>query len=389
MTRKLLMIPGPSEADPEVLPVLAKQVVAHYGDDFYKTYLDISNKLQQVFKTKNDTILLPAPGSAALEMAASNLIESNDKIAVLINGWFGELSQFLIESYGGQAVPIKFDFGSVVDLEKVKQTFSNNDIKAIFIIHNDTSTGAYTNIKEISKIAKQFNSLVVVDAVSSFGGINIEVDNWNIDFCVGYASKALGGVPGVTPVAISKDFWDAALNRKKPAPGRMLNLACWDDAIKNWAYWGHPYPTTQSASLILALDKALDIVLKEGLDARYKRHQIVSESLRECCKVMGVPPFAHESTASPTVTVLKGFTKDTDLKIRTMLEQKYNIMISKGLGHLFGEVVRIGHMGTSASYGHMSQTIMALGNCLLELGISDKEAVKEGTHVGLNILSKL
>ena len=169
----------------------------------------------------------------------------------------------------------------------------------------------------------------------------------------------------------------------------MLNLACWDDAIKNWAYWGHPYPTTQSGSLILALDKALDIVLKEGLDARYKRHQIVSKSLRECCKVMGIPPFAHESTASPTVTVLKGFTKDTDLKIRTMLEQKYNIMISKGLGHLFGQVVRIGHMGTSASYGHMSQTIMALGNCLLELGISDKEAVKEGTHVGLNILSKL
>ena len=104
---------------------------------------------------------------------------------------------------------------------------------------------------------------------------------------------------------------------------------------------------------------------------------------------MGVPPFAHESTASPTVTVLKGFTKDTDLKIRTMLEQKYNIMISKGLGHLFGQVVRIGHMGTSASYGHMSQTIMALGNCLLDLGISDKEAVKERTHVALNILSKL
>ena len=84
MTRKLLMIPGPSEADPEVLPVLAKQVVAHYGDDFYKTYLDISNKLKQVFKTKNDTILLPAPGSAALEMAASNLIESND-VPVVFN----------------------------------------------------------------------------------------------------------------------------------------------------------------------------------------------------------------------------------------------------------------------------------------------------------------
>lgn len=377
------MIPGPSEADPEVLPILSQQVVAHYGADWYQTYVDTLEKLKNVFKTNSEVIILPAPGSAGIEMAASNILEPGEKAGVVMNGFFGELAKFLIESYGGVGVPIQTDYGKPVDLDVVEQEFEQNDLKALFVVHSDTSSGVSNPVKELAAIANKHGALVVVDAVSSFAGMELEVDEWKIDFCVGYAGKALGGVVGATPIAIANSVWDRATKRKSRVPGRLLSLPCWKDAIDNWSSWGHPYPTTQPASIILAMRRALELALQEGLDNRYARHRKVAKALREAWKAMGLTIFPDERIASDTVSVLN-VPRDTDSKIREIMYDTYNIMISKGLGKLSGRVIRIGHMGTSCSYGHVTQTIAALAGCLSMLGISNRGV--EGLKVAVELL---
>jgi len=199
----MLMIPGPSEVDPRVLATLSQPILPHYGTDWREEYAAALEDLKKIFKTKDQVIMFPGPGNGAVELVGLNIIEPGDKIANVVNGWFGEILSEVIRTYGGEPVEIKAEYGCAVTPADVEAVLDQEkDIKAVFVVHNETSSGVENPIREIGKVAKKHGVIYFVDAISSFGGVDIDVDNWNIDVCVGYPSKCLGGIHGVVPIAV-------------------------------------------------------------------------------------------------------------------------------------------------------------------------------------------
>lgn len=385
-SRNYLMIPGPTEVDPEVLAVLSRPVLPHYGKEWGALYQEILADAQTIFRTKAETLVLPAPGAAALEMAAANLVEPGDRVVVVVNGFFAEIAESLVKIYGGQAESIVPEYGRAVEPDQVAARLDRSPrVKALFVVHNETSTGVANPIPALGRLTRQRGVLLVVDAVSSYGGMELDMDSWGMDFCVGYASKALAGVAGAVPVAVGEAAWEAVRKRKQPVPGRFLNLLVWRKFIDEWGSWGHPHPTTMPVSVILAFGKALKLALAEGLEQRYRRHQVVARAVRAGLRRMGLEVLPPEGEASATVSVFKA-EGELGNRIRKTLASQFHIMIAGGLSKLEGKVLRIGHMGNTASLPHMVHTLGALAMTLKGLGYD--ATVLEGLPAALEVLQQ-
>jgi aspartate aminotransferase-like enzyme len=370
--KKILMIPGPSEAHPDVLNVLSQPVMPHYGKEWGEIYEDTCQQLKKIFNTKQSVIILAGPGGLGLELSVANLTEPGDKAIVIHNGFFGELYGKIVELYERKPVVIKKNYGDAADVNSIKEKCEEEDIKAIFLVHNETSTAVVNPVKEVGEIAKNLGILYGVDAISSFGGMEIQCDDWNIDVCVGYASKALGSVMGVTPVMVSEKAWEVAKNRKHPIRGRYMNLNVWQEYIDELSEIGHPFPGSVPTSVVLALRKAIEIALSEGLENRYKRHAISSKAVREGIRALGLKCLSKEEIASDTVTALTLPNEISEDEVRQIIMEKYNIMVSlmKNLIGLNG--IRIGHMGVTASHFYLIPTLAALEQTLNSLGYKTK-----------------
>jgi aspartate aminotransferase-like enzyme len=269
-------------------------------------------------------------------------------------------------------VVLKKNYGEAADVNSIKEKCEEEDIKAIFLVHNETSTAVVNPVKEIGEIAKNNGILYAVDAISSFGGMELRCDDWNIDVCVGYASKALGSIMGVTPVMISEKAWEVAKNRKHPIRGRYMNLNVWQEYIEELTEIGHPFPASVPTSVVLALRKAIEIALEEGLENRYKRHAISGKAVREGIRALGLECLPKEEIASDTVTALTLPNEISEDEVRQILKEKYNIMISL-MNNLIGlNGIRIGHMGVTASQFYVLPTLAALEQILSSLGFKIK-----------------
>ncbi len=370
--KKILMIPGPSEAHPEVLNVLSQPVMPHYGKEWGEIYEDTCQQLKKLFNTKQSVIILAGPGGLGLELSVANLIEPGDKAIVVHNGFFGELYGKVVELYERMPVVITKNFGEAADVNSIKEKCKEEDIKAIFLVHNETSTAVVNPVKEIGEIAKNNGILYAVDAISSFGGMELRCDDWNIDVCVGYASKALGSIMGVTPVMISEKTWEVAKNRKHPIRGRYMNLNVWEEYIEELTEIGHPFPASVPTSVVLALRKAIELALEEGLENRYKRHAISGKAVREGIRALGLKCLPKEEIASDTVTALLLPEGISEIDLRRFIEEKFNIMVSL-MKNLIGlEGIRIGHMGVTASQFYVIPTLAALEKTLSIFGFKTK-----------------
>jgi alanine-glyoxylate transaminase / serine-glyoxylate transaminase / serine-pyruvate transaminase len=361
----MLMIPGPSEPEPEALATLSLPIMAHYGEKWAEFYYGTLEKLQKIFKTKNEVMLVPTPGQVAVEMAAENLPRKGDEAYVCSNGYFGQMMEEIVRSHGIKPILIKSELGRAVTLDQVKKALEGKDLegKCMFMVHNDTSTGIENPAGEILRYCKKQGMLTAVDCISSFGGADIRVDEWKADFCVGYASKALGGVFGIVPVSVSEESWNAAKKHKDKINGRFLDLNEWAYYAKEWKKIGHPYPSSMPTSIIAALNTSIDIALKEGLTNRYARHKRVAKMTREGLESLGLEIFSDKNYASKTVSVARVDEK-RDKLIRETLSDQYDIMIGGGIGELEGKIIRIGHMGTSASVAKVSIVLSAMKTIL-------------------------
>jgi alanine-glyoxylate transaminase / serine-glyoxylate transaminase / serine-pyruvate transaminase len=373
----MLMIPGPSEPDPDALAVLSMPIMAHYGTKWRNFYYGTLSKLSKIFKTRNEILLIPTPGQVVLEMAAENLVKKGDEAFVCSNGYFGEMLGEIVRSHGARPVLIKSKLGSAVTLELVREFLEGREVsgKCIFMVHNETSTGVENPVGEVLKYCKQQKGmLTVADCISSFGGMDVRVDDWKADVCVGYASKALGGVFGVIPVSIGEDAWSEARKNNREINGRFLNLNEWALYKRKWNRIGHPYPSSMPTSIIAALDKAVDIALEEGLEKRYARHKRVAALTREGLENIGLEIFPDKSHISSTVSVAK-IDPVHDKLVRETLSKKYDIMIGGGIEELEGKILRIGHMGTTASEAKVSIVLDAMKAILEEKTAKPKNAL--------------
>jgi alanine-glyoxylate transaminase/serine-glyoxylate transaminase/serine-pyruvate transaminase len=362
------MIPGPSQPDPEVLRALAQPVLPHYGAQWKSIYDETTSKLRRVFgTTKSDVVLMPVPGQVAVETSVVNLVGRGGTGFVCENGIFSGMIPKMIRAIGGKPVSIRSKLGSGATADEVARVLddSGKDLagKPLFLVHTETSTGAATSPAEIFKVCRKRGVLSVLDAISTFGGMDLRADEWGADYVMGYASKALGGIFGAQPVMIGEASWESAKRNKARIHSLFLDLNGWREAIEVDGAWGHPYPSSMPTSVIVAMRKAVDLVLKEGLPKRYKRHAKAASRLREGMADLGLDIFTNKGFLSNTVSVAK-VRPAWSAPLRKRLLEKHGVMVADGLENLSGRIIRIGHMGTSATPKAISMTLDALSESL-------------------------
>lgn len=357
------MLPGPTNVPNRVMRAMLAPIINHRSDDFVELYTDVVKKTQQVFETQNDIVALSASGTGAVEAGVINLVKKGDKIIIPVNGEFsGRLSQ-LIENQGANVVKLQTPPGQNATFDQIKEAFDNNkDVKAFYVVHNETSTGTMVNyLDKISDLTSRNDAFYVVDSVSLLGGAQLPVDKWNIDVCMTGAQKAIAAPPGISPISVSakaKKYMIA-----NPPPTMYFNLARY---FKYYDEEKHT-PFTPALPLLYAYREALTIMLEEGLQNVFKRHKVCSDALYSGLSAMGLSPFAKEEDRSISIVALNYLDGLEDKTFRKTLADKFKVLVAGGFGDLKGKVFRVGCMGEVSSY-HVMRTISAISSTLAMMG---------------------
>ncbi|MDZ4171404.1 MAG: alanine--glyoxylate aminotransferase family protein [Methanobacteriaceae archaeon] len=363
MDETLLMIPGPTRVAPRVLKAMSENIVNHRSAIFGKILSEATEMMSDVFKTNNKSYLITGSGTAAMEASMANILTPGDKILNIVGGKFGQRFSQIVESFGGQPQVIDVEWGKAVNPDEIGYALEEDEnIKAVTVVHNETSTGVTNPIKEIGKIMSDYNALYVVDTVSSLAGDDVDVDGYGIDICVTGSQKCMAAPPGMAAITLSDDAWKV-VEQTNPK-SYYLNM-------KKYRKSGNAEPPetpyTPSVSLMYAMHEALDIIMEEGLVKRVKRHQIAAQATRNAIKALNLELFPDESVSSTTVTAIKMPEGVTDGELRGTMRNKYRVELAGGQDHLKGNIFRIGHMG-NITHREIITTVSALEMTLRELG---------------------
>jgi aspartate aminotransferase-like enzyme len=334
-----MMTPGPTPVPPEVLLAMAEPIIHHRGADFRRAFVECSERLKEVFKTKNDVIMFAASGTGGMDSAVSNLCAPGDRVVVHSAGNFGERWAKIANTYGLEVEHIKEEWGATPDPAKLALELEKAPAKAVYLTHSETSTGVVADIQKLAAVAKEHGALVVVDAISSLGAIPVETDAWGLDVVVAGSQKALMTPPGLAAVAIS-DAARAASEEPGRCPSFFLN---WPAALK--ALGNETTAFTPALTLILGLNVALGLLLEEGLETRFELHRKLGRACRAGIKAMGLELFSPDEDRSAVVTAVKAPEGIDGQKIVSTMRDRYAIQIVGGQGVLKGHIFRIGHIG--------------------------------------------
>ena len=357
------MLPGPTNVPERVTRAMFTHIINHRSPDFVELYTEVIEKTQQVFQTKNDVVTLSSSGTGAVEASVVNLIKKGDKVIIPVNGEFSSRLSQMIEWQGANVIKLETTPGTNATLEQVKEAFDNNkDVKAFYVVHNETSTGTQVKyLDKISELTSRNDSYYVVDSVSILGGVELPVDKWNIDVCMTGSQKALAAPPGISPISVSPRAKKYMI--ENPPPTMYFNLA------RYFKYYeeSKQTPFTPALPLLYAFREALRMILEEGMDARIKRHKICSDALYSGLSAIGLTPFAKEEDRSITIIALNYLDGLEDNTFRNTLAKKFRVLVAGGFGNLKGKVFRVGCMGEVHRY-HVMRTISAIASTLDMMG---------------------
>lgn len=359
---RILLGPGPSMADPRVLRAMSAPLIGHLDPQFIKIMDEVQEMLRLVFNTKNElTIPVSGTGSAAMEASLCNFIEPGDKILVAVNGYFGERLIDMALRYGAEVDRIDRPWGEVFDPSEIEAALKKESYKLLALVHAETSTGAcQPGIKVIAKAAHEQGALVILDTVTSLGGLPVEIDAWDVDVAYSGTQKALSCPPGLGPLTVGPRGREVLKNRKSPVGNWYLDLTLVEK------YWGEnrTYHHTAPISMNYALREALRLVLEEGLETRFERHIAHAKLLWDGLENLGLPMLVAEENRLPTLStpVLPAGVKDA--VVRKQLLNEFNIEVAGGFGPLAGKVWRIGLMGYSSRKENVTLLLAALNELL-------------------------
>lgn len=343
-----LMIPGPVETEPELLAPMSAPLLAHYGPAWVRLHRETLERLKRVFCTEEaEVFLMAGPGSLGLDATIGSTVGDGSPALVLSNGFFGERLAQIAASYTSRLQVHRVPGGVPLDLDRVEDLLRAEGFALVAVVHCETSTGMLNPIREIAEISHRHGALCMVDAVSSFSCVPLEVDAWGIDLCVTATQKGLACPPGLAPVAVSPAAWERIEARR--SPGWYANLRIWRQYAHDWGEW-HPHPSTMPSGLLQSLNLSLQYILEEGLEARFARHETMAKALREGLRDLGFELFVAEEWASPTVTAVKADDRISAGALMAHLKEVHRIQIGGGIAELHGKIFRIGHMGPQASY---------------------------------------
>ncbi len=360
---ELLMIPGPVQVAPRILRALSKPMINHRGPEFKRLLNTILERLQPMFRTENDVLVLSGSGTCAME-AAIGCLGRGKTYAAVENGKFGERLKILGSLYG-RSVPVTAEWGAPVDIAALTKVLDAG-ADAITLVHNETSTGMTNNVEKIGELCRKYDALFVMDGISSIGGMPAEIDKWGVDIAFTGSQKCLGMPPGLSMLSVSERAWDYIRDaEKKPYYADLL-------AHKKSADKGQT-PYTPTLPLFFALEEALKMLEEEGLDTRIKRNSIYAEAVRAASRAMGLelfPKVNELGTYSNTVTAVKMPSSITYATLNEEMKRR-GVVIAGGQEHLKGTIFRIGNMG-HVSKGDLLQTIEKLELVLMENGVVNK-----------------
>ncbi|MFY0628005.1 MAG: alanine--glyoxylate aminotransferase family protein [Reichenbachiella sp.] len=361
-SKRVLMGPGPSDVHPRVLKAMTTPLVGHLDPEFLEIMDDIKVMTQKTLQTENQlTFVVSAPGSAGMETCLVNLLEPGDEAVICIHGVFGNRMADIAERCGAKVIKVESPWGEHIEPSQVKSALENCNPKLVAIVHAETSTGVLQPLEEISKITKDAGSLLVVDAVTSYCGAALKVDEWGIDALYTGTQKCLSAPPGLSPVTFSAKAVEALDNRKTKVQSWFLDLTM----VKNyWSGAKRAYHHTGPVSAMFALREAQRLVLEEGLETRFERHWNNHLLLKEGLEELGFSFFVKEGYRLPmlnSVVLPKGI---DEAAIRTQLLNEYNIEVGGGLGDFAGKIWRVGLMGESSDANHVNMLISALKKVL-------------------------
>lgn len=373
---RVLLGPGPSEANARVLKAMTTPMLGYLDAEFVQIMDDTVGLLRRVFGTENRlTLPVSGTGTAGMEAALTNVIEPGESVVVGVKGYFGERIADIAARCGGIVTRVEAEWGTHIRAEKIAEAVTKvSTPKLIALVHGETSTGILQPLRDAVEIAHQSGALFLADCVTSLGGQPVEMDALGIDIAYSCTQKCLAGPPGLSPISFSERAVEVIRNRKTPIQSFYLDMTLLEN------YWHgekRSYHHTVSMSLIYALREALRVVLEEGLDTRYERHEHNARALLAGAKAIGLQPAAEEGYRAPMLTTLRIPDGIDDTIIRKGLITDYGIEIGAGLGIFAGKAWRIGLMGESSN----QRNVMLVLNALEKLLIASGHKVEQGTAV--------
>ncbi len=359
---------GPVSAYPRVLRALSRPVHYDFDPYFQEFYENVNRKLTKALRCTQPALILHAEPAVGLEAAAASLIGPDDVVLNLASGVYGKGFGYWSARYNKELIEIEVAYNDAIDPEEVDAAFkARPDIKVVSLVHHDTPSGTINPLNEIGAVVHRHGGLLLVDAVSSFGGMDVHPEQCHADVFVTGPGKCLGGPPGVTLVAVSERAWDhIEANPNKPVAS-ILSYADWREAWRR----DKPFPFTPSVSEVNALDGALDQYLEEGPENVWRRHALTARACRAGVKAMGCELWAaREDIAADTVTAVRIPDGLDDAAIRAAARRLYGVVFSSGRAETLGKLIRIGHMGPVAQPIYAIVAVTALGGALKQVGFS-------------------
>jgi alanine-glyoxylate transaminase / serine-glyoxylate transaminase / serine-pyruvate transaminase len=367
---RLLLGPGPCNVDPRVLRVTSAPQLGHLDPQLFDILGETAELLRWVFQTKNEmTLCVSGSGFSGAEAVLSNLLEEGDTI---ISGSLGFFSGQIVEisrRAGAQVVNLTTELGKPLEPAVLEQAFKDHPgTRAFATAIAETSTGLLQPLEELERITHAHDALFVVDAVCGLGGVPMEVDAMKIDACYAGSQKSLGALPGLAPVTLNARAVQVIKNRKKPVQSYYLDLQYLD------RYWNgdHTYHHTACSNMIYGMREALRIVLEEGLEARWARHQLHGDALKAGIEAMGLHIFTQPGYALSVLTAISLPEGVDELAVRNGLLDEYDIEIGGGFGPLKGRLLRIGLMGYNACRKNVDTILAALEHVLPRCGFTPR-----------------
>ena len=358
----LLLGAGPSGVAPSTYRALSQTMLGHLDPYFLEIMEEIKKGLRQLMQTKNEvTVPLSGTGSAGMEAAFVNLVEPGDKVLVLENGVFGNRMADVASRLGAQVTKEEFEWGTPVRVERVKELLAQDHYKIVAIVHAETSTGVRNPVQEVGDLVNAAGSLYLVDAVTSLGGIPVEVDKWHADVCYSGSQKCLSCPPGASPITFSDRAMEAIYARKTKVPNWYLDMNLLTQ------YWGgakRVYHHTAPISMMYALYQAVYNILDEGMENAFARHQAAHERLVKGLEKLGLEMLVAPEYRLPELNCVIVPEGVDEAALRAELLEKYHIEVSSGLGPLAGKVIRIGLMGYNATFDTVDRLLDALREIL-------------------------
>jgi aspartate aminotransferase-like enzyme len=345
MLKRFLITPGPTPVPPEVLSALGEPVVHHRAPRFTEILREVVAGMKHIYQTENDIIVYAASGTGAMESAVVNVVNPGDHVLVASVGNFGERWKKLTATWGAEVTVLDYEWGTkAVPADIERALAADPAIKAVFVQFSETSTGVVNDIKTIGQIVHKTPAILVVDAISGLGATDLRTDDWHVDVCVSGSQKALMVPPGLAYVAVSEKAWKVV--EQCATPRFYFD---WVAARKKMSGEAAQTPYTPAVNLMVAQNRAIQLIKEEGLQNVFERHRILGRAAKDGVMALGLELFGPDDPEANSVTAVKVPEGVEGAKIGKLARDKWGVWLAGGQGPLKGKIFRFGHCGY---FGH-------------------------------------